>query len=268
MKKTKMAAVLLCGAILLSGCANKRDLKKQGKYQLPEEAPMYDSYYDSDFGEMTIDWNGKPYTLFGWRSETVPEESISECIGYVDHNEDRRIYLLSDDPDHNYLMVSNLNSIRGDWCFYRAQNTVGKDIFTPDFIESNGFGIWGSSGCHNSDKKEPAKIALKINCDDIKCVNCYVMVNHKVALGPTAKLPSGKLIRKGDFVYMEIKEEQLSGKIPEDEPFSIEVTFKVVDANGDEQDVYGSFTHDMMFGSYLYYLEINKEVTYYLNNCI
>ena len=94
------------------------------------------------------------------------------------------------------------------------------------------------------------------------------MVNHKVALGPTAKLPSGKLIRKGDFVYMEIKEEQLSGKIPEDEPFSIEVTFKVVDANGDEQDVYGSFTHDMMFGSYLYYLEINKEVTYYLNNCI
>ncbi len=66
MKKTKMAAVLLCGAILLSGCANKRDLKKQGKYQLPEGAPMYDNYYDSDFGEMTIDGNRNPYTLFGW----------------------------------------------------------------------------------------------------------------------------------------------------------------------------------------------------------
>jgi hypothetical protein len=268
MKKMKMAAVLMCGAILLSGCSQKQSLKDQGKYQLPESATMYNNYYDSDFGEMTIENAGRLYTLFGWRSETVPEKSISECIGYVDHNEDRRIYLLSDDPDHNYLVVSNLNSIRGDWCFYRAQDTVGKDIYTPDFIEPNGFEIWGSSGCHSSDKKEPAKVAIKINCDDIKSVNCYVAVNHKAAFTTTASLSSGKLIRKGDFVYMEITEEQLRDRIPEDEPFNINVTFKVVDANGDEKEVYGYFTHDMMFGSYLYYLEIYQETNYYLNTCI
>ena len=268
MKKTIMAAVLLCGAILLSGCTHDGRLKRQGKYRLLIGSSMFESFYDEDFGEMTVDGFGRLYTKYGSTHETIPESAINQCSGYLDNNENRRVFYLADDPDRNYLMVVNFNSINGDWCFYRAQDTVNKDILTPDFVKPDGYECWGSSGVHYSDKKEPAKIALKINCDDIKYVNCYVAVNHKFTLCSTAKLPSGKLIKKGDFVYMEIKEDQVRDRIPEDEPFNIEVKFKVVDANGDEQDVYGSFSHDVMLGSYLYSLEINKEVTYYLNNCI
>ena len=258
MRKIKITAVLLTGALLLSGCSSFGKRKYGNSYKLPLGTSMYDSYYDEDFGEMSLDFFGKSYTQFGWTDEYVPDDEIEKCIGYCDHNEDRRVYYLKDDPDHNYVMVVNLNSIKGDWSFYRDQSTAGQDIYTPDYIESNGYECWGASGVHYSDSKEPASIALKVKCDYVKSVNCNVTVNGGKTFRYEAASDSGKVITKGDFVYMKILPEELDG-IDTDKPFSMEVTFTVTDGSGNEHPVEGSYSHDMMTGAYLYNIDIEYD---------
>ena len=269
MRKIEITVVLLTGALLLSGCSSFGKRKYGRSYNLPLGTSMYESYYDEDFGEMSLDFFGKNYTQFGWTDEYVPDDEIEKCIGYCDHNEDMRVYYLKDDPDHNYVMVVNLNSIKGDWSFYRDQDTVNRDIFTPDYIESNGYECWGSSGVHCSDAKEPASIALKVKCDYVKSVNCNVTVNGGKTFRYEAASDSGKVITKGDFVYMKILPEELDG-IDTDKPFSMEVTFTVTDGSGNEHPVEGSYSHDMMLGAYLFNIDIEYDDAggYYAASCI
>lgn len=60
------------------------------------------------------------------------------------NNTNRRIYTLSGDPEHNYLMDFN-DSIKlmNQPTFYRAIDTNGKIIDTPIFIDSLGYEFWG-----------------------------------------------------------------------------------------------------------------------------
>ncbi len=256
MRFLKITAAIILGASLLTGCgAPDRD---KGKYRLPEKPFEFETYMDEDFGEMSFDLWGKTYTNFGWTNIPVPDSEIEACIGYVNHNKDMRLYSLSSDPKHNYLMIVNLNSIRGDWSFYRARNTVNEDIMTPDFFEPNGFECWGTSGVHYSEKREPAKIALKVKCDYIKSVNCHVTVNGDTQFVTEAAPKNGKMIRKNDFVYMEIKPDQIGDANPI-KPFSMDVTFTVVDGSGTEHNVEGSYSHDMILGSYLYNIDIDYD---------
>ena len=256
MRILKLTAAIIIGTSILCGCSvPNRDV---GKYRLPDKPMEFERYYDEDFGEMSVDLLDKTYTNFGWTNIPVPDKEIEACIGYCDHNEDMRIYSLANDPSHNYLMIVNLNSINGDWSFYRAQDTVNQNILTPKLFEPNGFECWGTSGVHYSDEIEPASIALKVRCDYVKSIKCNITVNGEKQFVSEAAANNGKLIRKDDFVYMNITPDQL-GDLPADKPFAMEVTFTVVDGSSNEYPVEGSYSHDMMLGSYLFNIDIEYE---------
>lgn len=267
MKKWKITAIFLTGALLLSGCG-KPDRDK-GRYRLPENPVMFTSFYEQDSNAMNIEYNGRVYTHFGTTTTYVPDEHIKECIGYLDNREDYRLYTLAEDPECNYLMEVSINSINGSWRYYRADDTMGKDILTPFYVESNGFDCWGTSGIHYSDEKEPASIALKVNCSNIKSVNCYVSVNGETKFCTEAAAENGKLIKKHDFVNMKITKDLLGDMNP-DKTFKMEVTFTVTDGKGNEHPVEGSYSHDMMLGAYLFNIDINYDNArgYYMESFI
>ena len=268
MRKIKVTAAILGIALLLSGCG-KPDRDK-GKYRLPENPVMYTSVYDADSNAMAIEYNGRVYTHFGTSTTAVPDDHVKECIGYLDHREDYRLYTLVEDPECNYLMEVSINSIRGSWRYYRANDTKDMDIQTPSYVESNGFDCWGSSGLHHAIENDtPASIALKVKCRNIKRVNCYVTINGETTFCSEAASESGRLIRKNDFVYMTITKDQL-GDTPLDKPFAMDVTFTVTDRDGNDHPVEGSYTHDMMLGSYLFNIDINSDNAggYYIESFI
>lgn len=49
---------------------------------------------------------------------------------------ERRIYTLSSDAQHNYLMEYNTAGVMEQPGFLRAGDTKGKEVFTPEFIET------------------------------------------------------------------------------------------------------------------------------------
>lgn len=56
--------------------------------------------------------------------------------------EDLRLFLLTADPDVNYLVEMEVEGMTDQPFIYRPTDTVGQDIATPSFIESLGYDYW------------------------------------------------------------------------------------------------------------------------------
>jgi hypothetical protein len=58
-------------------------------------------------------------------------------------NTDTRVYTLSDDSECNYLMVYDIGStLMNQPDFYRAIDTLRRDISTPEYIDSLAYSLW------------------------------------------------------------------------------------------------------------------------------
>ena len=153
-KYAAVIGVILICLFALSGCT-KRPLP-----DLPSDAVAFEmgtfidsEHDDASFG--TIEYNGRTYIGYGTVNNKYRQSSVESCIGYIiqdEHsssvidlnNKNRRIYTLSEDPEHIFLMDFDATiELMNQPSFFRATDTKGKDIEIPDYICSLGYDFWG-----------------------------------------------------------------------------------------------------------------------------
>lgn len=147
-KTAFLILLTITAALAAAGCANR------SFPPLPDNAPAIcygESIYsdeDMEDGYITIEYNGRVYAPYGTVARSVRSKDVYECVGYLyreDYEDDRsiRLYTLIRDPDRNYIMdKSDGFVIMEQPIFWRALDTRGKDIYTPDFIQSLDYALW------------------------------------------------------------------------------------------------------------------------------
>ncbi len=254
MKKT-IAAALMSAVFLMSGCSLLNGSKEA--LELPPNPKSFDQVYDEDTGDTTIKVNGKTYSYYGRLNGKISNESIRECLGYVDGDRDTRIYSLAEDPYDNYIMVKHVNGIMDQPEFLRAFDTRQKDIFTPSYIKPAGYECWGSSGMHY--EMPAAFVSFTVNAENIKFINYAIDINGEPTFFGQTGIMSGRTFKPGEQADLEINEFETEGKADKDKPFTVGITFSVIDTDGEEHEVEGIYEREMMFGAYLESLEIRED---------
>lgn len=147
MKRIKgLVSIIVIVLFLLVGCSHKID------YSLPDNPIEFNTStfvnpVDSDDTYLSIEYNRRTYIAFGTIKGIVPESEMGECLGYVVQDgmkmEESRLFLLTADPNENYLERVETEGVMNQPDFFRAIDTVGKDITTPAFIDDLGYKFWG-----------------------------------------------------------------------------------------------------------------------------
>ena len=259
--KGKICALLMATAMLFTGCFSRQ--LDSGVWKLPANASSYDCEHNKDTGLDDYTINGRNYSSYGHLDGTLDDESIRECLGYVDSNRDMRIYSLANDPYDNYLMVCNVKDLSLQPVFLRDGSTYGEDIFTPIFIEPDGDESWGDSGVEYEMKA--AVIGLICDVEDIKYIDYEYDINGQTGgVGQTGYL-GGRIIDKGELFEIEIPEVAIKDKFPTDEPFDISLTLTVTDADDNVHEVRGVYERTMALTARLNGLELrHDDEGYYL----
>lgn len=153
-KKAIGVCVIIIGLSLMSG-SSKKTLP-----DLPSDAVAFEVGSFVDQGNdaasfITIEYNGRTYIQFGTRNNKYKQSCVDSCVGYLVQNEhlssvvdlsntNWRIYTLSVDPKHNFLMdFDDSVELMNQPVFWRAVDTNGKDIEIPDYIDSFSDAFWG-----------------------------------------------------------------------------------------------------------------------------
>ena len=152
----KYAAVICVIMICLSafcGCERKRLPDLPGDAVAFEAETFIDDEHDDDYF-CTVEYSGRTYILYGTINNNFKYSFIESCIGYIIQDENissvidldntnRRIYTLSGDPEHNFLMdYDDSVKLMNQPDFFRAIDTKGKDIDIPDYIDSFDYEFW------------------------------------------------------------------------------------------------------------------------------
>lgn len=261
MRSKGITVLILSGALLMSGCSM---IKEDPVYELPSGAPEYTQKYFEDQDEYLLEINGRTYSYFGTLKNRIKSDSVCECIGYMEGDENARLYTLMEDPLDNYIMIRNAEGIMEQPAFYRAMDTRNKDILTPSYIESLGYECWSSSGLHYEEQK--ASIGVVCNAKKIREINYSVEINGIWIEEGGTRYGNFKELKLKDVFIIDIVENRLIDKVDMTKPFNVEMIFKVITVDGEEKEVSGVFNHDMMMGGYLNNLEIRYDDStgYYL----
>ncbi len=255
MKGIKTTAALLVTALLLSGCSMNFIHNKA--LDLPSNAQSYKQVYYEDDGETTIEIGGRTYSYFGRLNGKMPDESVCECLGYVDNDKNTRIYLLTDDPLDNFIMVRHVGGIMDQPEFLRAKDTMHTNILAPSYIESASYESWGSSGIHY--EMSSATIGIICNAENVREIEYEFLINGESAGIGGVRYADKKEIRKGELFEIDIDEIRINGKADSDKPFTISVNFDVIGTDGQIKNVEGTYVRDMMLGASLNDLEIRYD---------
>lgn len=254
MKWNKGLIVSLCGAVLLSGCSMfNRD---NGSLELPPNATSIESSYDRDQGETLFNYQGRTYSYFGKLNDKISDDSIRECVGYMDDDKNTRIYSLNEDPLDNYLMIKHVGGIMDQPEFLRATDTKNKDIYTPSYIRSGSFESWGSSGIHY--ELPAATIEVVCNAENITSVDYVLKINGEDNSIGGSRNADYSVFKKGELLYFEFTEQTLRNMATTGETFELSLTFNVTDKDGYTYEVDGKYTREMMLGASLSGLEIRE----------
>lgn len=145
MKKQIALLALLAALLLLSGCGPRID------YSLPENPTEFVmeefvNSADPEDGYMTFTYNGRTYVPYGCPKGRITGNDVGACLGFCVQDgvkdKDTRILLLNEDREANYLIQIHVNGIMDQPVFFRAADTVGKEISTPGCIESLDYDFW------------------------------------------------------------------------------------------------------------------------------
>ncbi|MGN0353432.1 MAG: hypothetical protein ACI4ES_17470 [Roseburia sp.] len=146
MKKRAGILVATILVLILGGCG-------QIKYpELPDDAIAFEmgeyiDKEDDDAAYATIEYEGRTYMPYGTIGKILHERDIDACVGYLvqdgEKDTDQRVYTLVDDTEHNYLMDYYVESdLMNQPMFWRAIDTKGKEVATPEFINSLEYTYW------------------------------------------------------------------------------------------------------------------------------
>ncbi len=132
--KTIVISALLIALIMTAGCVFGE------KYPLPDDpvkaAEEYYTFPDGRGAAMrTI--NGREYVLYGNLDGTVRAKDTGEVIGYVvreEYPDDLNLRLVKLAATDDIIMEKYVNGMMDQPVFYRALDTIGKDIPVPSFI--------------------------------------------------------------------------------------------------------------------------------------
>lgn len=269
MKYVKLTAIVLCGAILLSGCSRiKNPGARDNNFDLPDNPAVFTEVFDENMSAMSVTVYGRTYTDFGDLKDNKSEYHLRDCLGYVENSEATRIYTLSDDPYDNYIVIKNINSLTGFTRFYRANDTINRDIYTPPYIASLGFECWCDSGLHY--ELNEAQTGLIINAENVQLLSYEYDINGRAGGGGETGYLNQSPYKKGELIKLGLTEVELDGKADKDKPFTVKYTFKVTDTDGVVHEVKGSYEREMMLGAYLCSLsiEFSSEDGYYIREDI
>ncbi|MBO4510304.1 MAG: hypothetical protein J5718_03045, partial [Lachnospiraceae bacterium] len=137
--------IIVIMLFVLAGCGHKID------YSLPEDPIEFNTSTfvnpaNPDDTYLSIEYNGRTYIGFGTLKGIVPESEMGDCLGYIVQDgvkmDDSRIFLLTADPNANYLGRFETEGVMDQPDFFRAIDTVGKDITTPAYIDDLGYEFW------------------------------------------------------------------------------------------------------------------------------
>ena len=127
-------------AALMAGCGD-------GAYALPADAPQLEqaTYVNENDKEDTynaIMYGGREYVCYGTLGGSFRDKEVEACIGYTGSDRNERVCTLRATKD--YIMQTYVNGVMDQPVFYRAADTLGKDIYTPDYIDSLDHELWQS----------------------------------------------------------------------------------------------------------------------------
>lgn len=142
--KRKILLVGIFIAIVLVGCG-------QSIYpELPKNAVAFDmkeitDETDDDTLYGTFEYNGRTYMGYGTLAGTLKDNDIEACLGYLvqdgEDSTDYRVYTLSCNTNNDYLMIY-VDGVMNQPDFWRAIDTRGVVIDTPEYIDSLGYVYW------------------------------------------------------------------------------------------------------------------------------
>lgn len=139
MKRILTVLILVVGLLLMAGCGSIKlnDLPDgaidftMGTYSDPDHA-------GDEYG--TIVYDGREYVLYGTQRKTVKDSAIDKCIGYLEGDSDERVYTLSETDD--YIATYRVNGVMEQFSFWRALDTAGAEVETPNYIIDLGYDLW------------------------------------------------------------------------------------------------------------------------------
>ncbi len=247
-KKLKAAVVagVIAVAGMFSGCARILD-RFSKELALPDNAQEF-MYEERDSINMVfMEVNGRTYAPYGSLRGTMRNDSIRECLGYVDGDKNTRVYTLYEDPYDNYILVKNVNGIMDEDTYWRDFSTYGEDIFTPEYIKSMEYEEWGRNSGVYYEIREMV-VNVKINADGVKELDFEYTINGRAGGEGGSGYMDGKPLEKGEVMTCNISEVSLNGKFLLDEPFELEMWFRVICTDGTVADVSGTFTGTVELG--------------------
>lgn len=139
------ACLVFFATLIFAGCGSRID------YSLPDNPIEFNTGTfvnpdKPDDEQISIEYNGRTYIVYGTINGIVPKDEMGDCLGYIVQDgvkmETSRIFLLAGDPDANYLGRFETEGVMSQPDFFRAIDTVGKDITTPAYIDDLGYKYW------------------------------------------------------------------------------------------------------------------------------
>ena len=255
MKYTKLAAMIICGSMFLSGCSL---MSKDALYNdYPLNPVSYELNSDKDTGDEYIVIGDRTYSRFGLINARFTNDTLRECIGYVGRDKDHRIYTLTEDPLDNYIMIQRVGVFGDQPVFLRATDTKKKDIYTPKIIRPGGYESWTGSEVHY--EEQTVRLGLICNAENVKEIEYSVKINGQDAEVGGLRYASYGIIKKGEKFEIEISELRVEGKADKDKAFNLELTFAVTDADDKSHEVKGTYEKMVMLGALADNLELRQD---------
>lgn len=150
MKKKIFLIIIMI--LIITGCSKKYpELEKNA---IGFETNSYIDELDDNASYLTFEYEGRTYMPYSSLKGTIHKKDVAKCIGYIIQNEnvssivdinnkDTRVYTLTIDPEHNFLMIYYIGTtLMNQPDFFRATDTKGKNIKIPEFIDDTDYNYW------------------------------------------------------------------------------------------------------------------------------
>lgn len=143
MKKYSFLAALL-SVSLLTGCGSRHD------DSLPETAVGFETSKfvnenNKDDTYSVITYNDRQYIGYGGIKGRISNDEYTKCIGYLIQDgqemKDVTFWQLKSVHNDDYIVWRD-NGWMSQPIFFRAVDTKGSDVYTPDYIDSLDYEYW------------------------------------------------------------------------------------------------------------------------------